>query len=177
MNMRALAHASLSGVLAAGILSVGLAASGPAAAQPAKVAARVDASGRVMAPGEKMVVAPRAAAAAAASKVCLQLHNGSAIFNLNLTINPDVYPHTITGGTITGTICSGNWHATGGSIGSSLSLTGAINAPNPSCASTIGVKGTFASPADYNGTYGFNGSSAGFNHHTLMLGYDRPTCP
>ena len=108
---------------------------------------------------------------------CFQLHAGAAVFNVNVTINPDVYPYTITGGTVTGNICGAPWTVSGGSLGVSLSINGQRNPPVSGCASTISVQGGLTNPASYVGTYGFNGSSTQFNHHTLFLDFDRPTCP
>ena len=56
-------------------------------------------------------------------------------------------------------------------------LNGQRNPPVSGCASTISVQGGFANPTSYVGTYGFNGSSTQFNHHTLFLDSDRSTCP
>jgi hypothetical protein len=107
---------------------------------------------------------------------CLQLHLGSTVFNFNVNINPDVYPYPITGGTITGSICQAPWSVTAGSLGSALTIHGQ-RTPVPGCASSISVIGNFDNPSSYVGTYGFNGSSTEFNHHTLFLGYNRPSCP
>jgi hypothetical protein len=49
--------------------------------------------------------APFALAPPSPTRACLQLHLDATIFNFNVTINPDVYPYPITGGTITGSIC------------------------------------------------------------------------
>jgi hypothetical protein len=105
------------------------------------------------------------------------LHAGAAVFNLNVTINPDVFPYTVTGGSITGNICGAPWAITGGSLGATLSVNGQRNPPASGCASTISIAGGFANPTSYIGTYGFNGSSTMFNHRTLLLGFERPTCP
>ena len=56
-------------------------------------------------------------------------------------------------------------------------MHGQKSPPVAGCATTITVVGNFDNPSSYIGTYGFNGSSTSFNHHTLFLGYDRPTCP
>ena len=108
---------------------------------------------------------------------CLQLHAGAAVFNLNVTINPDVFPYTVTGGSITGNICGAPWAITGGSLGATLSINGQRNPPASGCASTISIAGGFANPTSYIGTYGFNGSNTAFNHRTLFLGFERSTCP
>jgi hypothetical protein len=108
---------------------------------------------------------------------CLQLHAGTAVFNLNVTINPDVFPYTVTGGSITGNICGAPWAITGGTLGASLSVNGQRNPPASGCASTISIAGGFANPTSYIGTYGFNGSNTMFNHRTLFLGFERSTCP
>jgi hypothetical protein len=120
--------------------------------------------------------APLAAAPPAPTRACLQLHIDSTIFNFNVTINPNVYPYAITGGTITGSICQAPWTVTGGSLSNSLRVNGQ-HPPSPNCSTTIAVVGNFENPSSYIGTYGFNGSSTQFNHHTLFLGYDRPSCP
>jgi hypothetical protein len=119
--------------------------------------------------------APFAAAPPSPTGACLQLHLDATIFNFNVTIKPEVYPYPITGGTITGSICSAPWSVTGGSLGNSLRINGQ-HAPSPTCSTTIAVVGNFENPSSCVGTYGFNGSSTMFNHHTL-LGYDRPSCP
>jgi hypothetical protein len=123
---------------------------------------------------------PEAAAALATSvspaTACLQLHLGSTVFNFNVNINADVYPYAITGGTITGSICQAPWSVTGGSLGNALTITGQ-RTPVAGCANTVHVVGNFNNPSSYIGTYGFNGSSNQFDHHTLFLGYDRPSCP
>jgi hypothetical protein len=119
---------------------------------------------------------PPAIVPPATSTACLQLYIDTAVFNFNVTLDPDVYPYTITGGTITGSICGAPWTVTGGSLGTNLSIKGQ-RAPVPSCSSTISVIGKFDVPDSYIGTYGFDGSSNSFNHHTLFLGYGRPNCP
>ncbi len=108
---------------------------------------------------------------------CLQLHLGSTVFNFNVSINADVYPYPITGGTITGSICQApSWKVTGGTLGNALTIQGSRPSGN-SCSTSISVIGNFNNPSSYIGTYGFNGSSTMFDHHTLFLGYNRPTCP
>ena len=88
-----------------------------------------------------------------------------------------IYPYNVTGGAITGNICGAPWHVTGGSLGSSLSINGAINTPQSGCSSTISVVGNANTPSGYAGTYGFNGSSSMFTHHTLFLGFQKSSCP
>ena len=73
---------------------------------------------------------------------CLQLHLGSTVFNFNMTINADVYPYPITGGTITGSICQAPWTVTGGSLGNGLVIHGQ-RTPVSGCATTIAVVGNF----------------------------------
>jgi len=116
------------------------------------------------------------AASASPATACLQLHLGSTIFNFNVNINADVYPFPITGGTITGSICQAPWTVTGGSLGNALTIQGQ-RSPIAGCATSIAVVGNFNNPSSYAGTYGFNGSSTMFDHHTLILGYNRPSCP
>ena len=125
------------------------------------------------------VGAPQSAAPLIApppTTACLQLHAGTAVFNLHVTINPDVFPYTITGGSISGNICGAPWAITGGTLGATLSINGQRNPPVSGCASTISVQGGFANPTSYVGTYGFNGSNTMFNHHTLFLDFTRSTC-
>jgi hypothetical protein len=133
-----------------------------------------DSSGHVgpEAGAHSFALAPTASPATA----CLQLHLGSTVFNFNVNINADVYPYPITGGTITGNICQAPWQVTAGSLGNALTIHGQ-RTPVAGCASTISVVGNFDNPSSYIGTYGFNGSSTSFSHHTLFLGYDRPSCP
>ena len=138
-------------------------------------ASHVDPHGFLVAPGAApLAVAPLAAAPTTA---CLQLHLGATVFNFRVSLNPDAYPYPITGGTITGSICGAPWVVTGGSLGSALQINGQKSPPVSGCAQKISVVGNFAPPAGYNGTYGFDGSSTQFTHHTLFLGYDKPTCP
>jgi len=117
------------------------------------------------------------------SKVCLQLHLGAAVFNFNLNFDADIYPYPITGGAITGSICSGAWHVTGGFMGTTLEINGQINTLNSNCMSFIKVVGASAvNLPSYVGSYGFSQTSTNvpsnmFTHHTLFLGIERPTCP
>src|SRR3954469_7661789 len=77
---------------------------------PKKPGGKADANGHVGAEAGKV-----AAKALGVTKACVELHNGGAVFDFDLTINPDVYPFPITGGTIKGSICdSPNWQVTGG---------------------------------------------------------------
>lgn len=147
-------------------LALALAAPGAVSAQQ-----RPDSNGRVGAEA----AAPLATSASPAT-ACLQLHLGSTVFNFNVNINADVYPYPITGGTITGSICQAPWTVTGGSLGNALTIKGQ-RTPVSGCATSISVVGNFNNPSSYIGTYGFDGSSTMFDHHTLFLGYDRPACP
>jgi hypothetical protein len=120
--------------------------------------------------------AAAAAVAVATAHACFQMYNGnSVLWNIDATFNPNVYPYTVTGGTIKGTICgSPNVTITGGSIGTSLS----INANLPSgCATPVKIIGTATVPVGYQGTYGFWGANNNFSHHTLFLGYNKTSCP
>jgi hypothetical protein len=136
--------------------------------------AQVDSHGNVVAPGAASAfIAPLPPPTTA----CLQLHLGGVVFNFNVMLNPNAYPFPISGGTITGSICGAPWTVTGGSLGSALHITGHKNPPVGGCASTINVVGNYNAPSAYIGTYGFNGSSTMFSHHTLFLGYNKPTCP
>ena len=149
----------------------------PAAAQPAPAAApaagQPDAAGNIAAPG----AAPLAALPPPAPvHACLQLHNGNAVFNFNVVINPNVTGFPITGGKITGTLCGANqWNVTGGHLGPNLVITATQQPPNPACAHQLTVAGNFASPSSYTGTYGFPGT--GFQQHTLFLGYRAANVP
>jgi hypothetical protein len=107
---------------------------------------------------------------------CLQLHNGAAVFNFDVTFDPNVTNFPILGGTITGTLCSASqWHVSaGGHLGPNLAIT-ATRPAGGGCASQLTVAGNFANPSSYTGTYGFPG--AGFQQHTLFLGYQKSTCP
>jgi len=137
----------------------------------------VDAQGNVV---EKSVAlaAPKAKALTGSpATACLQLHLGGTVFNFNLNIDADTYPYHVTGGAITGGICGAPWHVTGGTLGSSLTINGAINTPHSGCANTISVVGNANTPSGYAGTYGFDGSSTMFSHHTLFLGFQKSTCP
>jgi hypothetical protein len=147
-----------------------LVAAGDLYAQQVPTRALPDVNGSFGGFGPPAVVPP------AGSTACLQLYIDTAVFNFNVTIDPDVYPYTITGGTITGSICGAPWTVTGGSLGTSLSIKGQ-RAPISSCSSTISVTGKFDVPDSYIGTYGFDGSSNVFDQHTLFLGYGRPNCP
>ena len=173
-----------SAIVLPGLTSLLLAVSLPAAlaqqpqqaqqAIPAQLAVQPDAHGNIVAPG---AAAPSIAALPVATTACLQLHLGAVVFNFNVTLNPNAYPFPITGGTITGSICGAPWTVTGGSLGTALHINGHKSPPVSGCASTISVVGNFNAPDAYIGTYGFSGSSTMFSHHTLFLGYNRPTCP
>lgn len=112
--------------------ALGLAAPGAVSAQQGP-----DSSGRVGADR----AAPMALTVSPAT-ACLQLHLGSTVFNFNMTINADVYPYPITGGTITGSICQAPWTVTGGSLGNGLVIHGQ-RTPVSGCATTIAVVGNF----------------------------------
>ncbi|CAM5649516.1 hypothetical protein GCM10010329_10070 [Streptomyces spiroverticillatus] len=105
-------------------------------------------------------------AEALAVPVKLQLNNGATTFEMELRINPNTYPFTVTGGRITSGICGAPWDITGGSIGNQLRLD-AKRAGQGSCANTITIVGQYQNPPSYRGTYGFDGASSSFNHTTL----------
>ncbi len=155
------------------ITSVLLLAAALGLAAPSAVSAQQgpDSSGRVGAERAAPIALTISPATA-----CLQLHLGSTVFNFNMTINADVYPYAITGGSITGSICQAPWTVTGGSLGNNLVINGQ-RTPVSGWATTIAVVGNYNNPSSYIGTYGFDGSSTMFDHHTLFLGYDRPSCP
>lgn len=141
------------------------------AAPPKTAKAKPDSTGAI---GEHV-----AAAAAASGPVhaCLELHNTTAVFPINVTINPDTYPYTITGGVFGGNLCdAANWTITGTSIGSALTIKGTYHGTQ-SCATSITISGNVNQPPSYIGTYTFPGVT--FNHHTLFLGYVHGTasCP
>lgn len=146
------------------LVSLVLLTMGALAAQKAGKAggAKPDASGFVGAHVAEM-------AASGPVHACLELHNGVAVFPINVTINPDVYPYTITGGTIGANLCdAANWTITGGSLGSALTLKATYHG-TASCAASLTISGNFNPPPSYIGTYTFPGAT--FNHHTLFLGY------
>jgi hypothetical protein len=147
----------------------GLYAQTPATPQP-----KPNANGAVGAEAARQAALPPPAAATA--HACLQLYNGnSVLWSIDAIINPNVYPYPITGGTIKGTICgSPNVTITGGTLGSSLSVT--ANLPS-GCATPVKIIGTSTVPVGYQGTYGFFGSTGPFTHHTLFLGYNKSSCP
>ena len=141
---------------------------------PATTKTKPNPNGEVGTAAAEKAAAP--AAAAATAHACLQLYNGnSVLWNIDAIINPNVWPYPITGGTIKGTICgSPSVTITGGTLGSSLSITG--NLPS-GCANPVKIVGSSTVPVGYQGTYGFFGSSTGFQHHTLFIGYNKSTCP
>jgi hypothetical protein len=143
----------------------------PAPAAPS----HVDSFGNVVSPGAAPLALPPPALATA----CLQLHFQNALFNFNLTINPNTTPYTIVSGTVSGNLCQAStWHVTpGGSLGNALHID-AVRPPSGSCANKLTVVGNAIFPPSYQGSYGFNGSSNMFQpHHTLFLGFNRPSCP
>ncbi len=101
-----------------------------------------------------------------------ELHNGAGVtWDIEVFFTPQ-FPYTITGGSIRGTICgSPSWKVTGGTMGPSITINGSNVCPSASCASSVTIVGKCQCPPSYSGTYGFNGSSTGFNHSLLFLGY------
>jgi hypothetical protein len=91
-----------------------LVAAGDLYAQQAPMRVLPDVNGNFAAVGPPAIVPP------ATSTACLQLYIDTAVFNFNVTLDPDVYPYTITGGTITGSICGAPWTVTGGSCRNKL---------------------------------------------------------
>jgi hypothetical protein len=175
-----LAGLSLGVSLPAGMAQAQQPAPPPVAAQPAApaqapAAGQPDAAGNIAAPG----AAPLAALPPPPPvHACLQLHNGAAIFNFNVVINPNVTGFPITSGKITGSLCGASqWNVTGGHLGPNLAITAAQQPPSAGCAHQLTVAGTYASPSSYTGTYGFPGT--GFQQHTLFLGYRaaNASCP
>jgi hypothetical protein len=113
----------------------------------------------------------------ATRRAYLELHydgGGPVIFEIEVNFIP-VFPFTITGGTIKGSICnSPTWVVTGGTMGPALTIRGSNVCPSPNCASSITIVGKCQCPPCFVGTYGFNGNSTAFGHTTLFLGYDLP---
>lgn len=141
----------------------------PAQAQPGPAGQQTDAQGNIIAPGAA------AAALQQSAKACLQLNSGGLIFNFDVTFDPTVTNFPITGGTISGGLCSASqWHVTGGNLGPNLTLTAARTAGG-GCSSQLTVAGNFANPSSYTGTYGFPGAQ--FQQHTLVLGLQKSSCP
>ncbi|UNO42739.1 hypothetical protein [Streptomyces sp. MST-110588] len=99
----------------------------------------------------------------------MRLNNGALTFDMEVTYNPNTYPHVVTGGQITSGICGAPWNITGGSIGPQLRLDGQRPGGPGNCASTITIIGQFQVPLSYRGTYGFNGQSSTFNHTTQVM--------
>jgi hypothetical protein len=159
-------------IILTGLTSLLLGVSLPPAFGQAPAAGRPDAQGNIGAPE---TAAPAAVPALAPAHACLQLHNGVAIFNFDVIFDPNVTNFPITGGTITGNICNApQWKVTGGKLGPNLTIT-ATRPAGGSCATQLTVAGNFANPSSYTGTYGFPG--AGFQQHTLFLGYQKTSCP
>ncbi|MEU3462429.1 hypothetical protein ABZ721_21145 [Streptomyces sp. NPDC006733] len=95
----------------------------------------------------------------------LELHNGAVSFGIEVTYNPNTYPHVITGGHITSGICGAPWDITGGFLGEQIRLD-AKRSGQGSCANTITIVGEYQNPPAYRGTYGFDGASSSFKHTT-----------
>ncbi|MEW2526914.1 hypothetical protein [Streptomyces sp. NPDC047071] len=104
-------------------------------------------------------------AEAVATACELTLHNGQVTFTMEVTYNPNTYPHVVIGGRITSGICGAPWDITGGHIGDTLRLD-AKRAGQGSCASTITIVGQYQNPPAYRGTYGFEGATSSFRHTT-----------
>jgi hypothetical protein len=139
------------------------------AAQERAQAQAPNASGHI---GGPPALAPQAVTSV---PVCLVLNPGGVEFNFKLQIN-GTYPYTITGGTITGSLCNAaNWTVTGGHLSSTLQILAKYNGP-PGCASTMNVTGNYNNPSAYIGTYGFGignqpPPNTPFPHDTLFIGY------
>jgi hypothetical protein len=124
-----------------------------------------DASGAQVKTREKVLVTPQSVA----TTITLSLHNGPVTFAMKVEIDPNTYPHVITGGTIVSGICGAPWDITGGRLGDDIRID-AKRTGSGSCASTIAVVGEFQHPATYRGTYGFDGSATTFRHSTIYHG-------
>ncbi|GAB2791938.1 hypothetical protein [Streptomyces daliensis] len=96
----------------------------------------------------------------------LALHNGAVTFAIEVTYNPNTYPHVVTGGRITCGICGAPWEITGGSIGQQLRLDAKRTGGQGSCADTLVIVGEYQNPPAYRGTYGFDGAASSFRHTT-----------
>ncbi|MER7394818.1 hypothetical protein ABT381_04790 [Streptomyces sp. NPDC000151] len=99
----------------------------------------------------------------------MRLNNGALTFDMEVTYNPNTYPHVVTGGRITSGICGAPWDITGGELGPRLVLRAARPGGSGTCAQSMTVVGQFQVPLSYRGTYGFNGQSASFPHTTQYL--------
>lgn len=106
---------------------------------------------------------------AVSTSIRLTLHNAAVTFEMEIEIDPNTYPFSLTGGRITAGICGAPWDITGGFLGDDL-LVQAARTGAGSCADTITVVGEFVRPGAYRGTYGFNGTSSSFRHTTLYRG-------
>jgi hypothetical protein len=107
----------------------------------------------------------------------------AVVFEIQLTVNPNVYPFLVLDGAIGGDICTEigtQWVVTGGSLGQTLVLEAKRlplgNAPPntelvTSCAHTLSISGVFQPPDSYAGAYGSDGSNSDFAHTTLFKGW------
>ena len=124
--------------------------------------------------GHSIAKAKSAAAAAVSQIARFEVYNPSSAslkWRITVRFDPRTYPYKITSGSISGTICdSPKWRVTSGSIGSTLTIN-ASHTGSGSCARTLRLTGSFHAPPSYRGTYGWNGASTSFRHHTLFLGY------
>jgi hypothetical protein len=125
-----------------------------------------DAGGAQVEEREEALLEPQATTHAA----CLELHNGTVTFVIEVAINPNTYPFVVTGGEISSGICGAPWEVTAGYLGSSLRLD-AKRKGSGSCADTITIVGEDQGPPSWRGTYGFNGASSWFKHTTLFRGW------
>ncbi|TMR15006.1 hypothetical protein ETD86_27795 [Nonomuraea turkmeniaca] len=108
-----------------------------------------------------------AAQKAATINAYVELRNGSAIFVIDLEIDPNTYPFQVVSGTIKSGICGAPWAVTGGQLGDQL-LLNATRKGQGSCASTITVVGEQQDPLSWRGTYGFDGTASSFRHTTIF---------
>jgi hypothetical protein len=114
--------------------------------------------------------------AAPGRHACFELNNTSEVlWYIDVTFDPNVYPYSVTGGTISGTICgAGEVAVVSGSIGSTVRLRASDFAP--ACGPTVRIVGTATVPDGYQGTYILAGGTT-YSQHLLFLGYDRASCP
>jgi hypothetical protein len=129
---------------------------------------------------------------------CFELHaigqpgQPSAVFEIQLVVNPNTYPFTVLEGSIRGDICQvigTAWKVTSASFDTGLlieaervplEVTGdplsnaSVETALPAgseCMRTMSLSGSFHVPDSYSGEYGFDGSNSDFQHTTLFKGW------
>jgi hypothetical protein len=140
----------------------------------------VDATGRI-----KVAAEPTGIATA-----CLELHGVGpepplSVFEIQLTVNVNIYPFVVLEGSISGTIYhvpGTRWAVTSGSFGPRLAIEAEMIPLSIETADakallsgpygyTVSISGDFQAPDSYAGAYGFNGDTADFIHTTLFKGW------